>query len=81
MRNIFADKIYELSQKNEKIHVVVADISPAGSIENLKKYPNRFINVGVSEQIMAGISAGLALGGKDHLFIQLLHLLYIDLLK
>ena len=65
MRNIFADKIYELSQKNEKIHVVVADISPAGSIEKFrKKYPNRFINVGVSEQIMAGISAGLALGGK-----------------
>ena len=65
MRNIFADKIYELSKKNNKIHVVVADISPAGSIEKFRrKYPKRFINVGVSEQVMAGISAGLALSGK-----------------
>ena len=65
MRNIFADTIYELSKKNDKIHIVVADISPAGSIEKFrKKYPSRFINVGVSEQVMAGISAGLALAGK-----------------
>ena len=32
----FADKIFELS-KNSKIHVVVADISPAGSIEKFRK--------------------------------------------
>ena len=36
MRNNFADVIYEEGKKDNRICVVVADISPAGSIENLE---------------------------------------------
>ena len=64
MRNNFADVIYEEGLKDDRICVVVADISPAGSIEKFrKKFPKRFINCGVAEQSMIGIAAGLALEG------------------
>ena len=65
MRNVFAEELYKLAIKNKNIYIVVADISPAGNmIQFQKKYPNRFINVGVSEQTMIGLSAGLALKKK-----------------
>ena len=65
MRNVFANKIYQCSKKNKNIFIVVADISPAGSIEKFrKKNKNNFINVGVAEQLMTGLAAGLALKKK-----------------
>lgn len=64
MRNKFADVIYEIGQKDKRICALVADISPAGSmIKFREKFPNRFINCGVAEQVMIGIAAGLALKG------------------
>lgn len=66
MRNKFADLIYKYSKKNKKICVLVADISPAGSMTKFRdKYPERFINTGVAEQSMVGISAGMALKGMQ----------------
>ena len=65
MRNIFAETLYQNAIKNKNIYVVVADISIAGNMLNFqKKYPRRFINVGVSEMTMIGMCAGLALEGK-----------------
>ena len=65
MRNAFSDHLYELAIKDESIYVVVADISPAGSmLEFRRNFPDRFINTGVGEQIAIGISAGLAREGK-----------------
>ena len=44
-----------------KIYIVVADISPAGKMEIFQNsHKDRFINVGVAEQTMIGICAGLA---------------------
>ena len=64
MRNNFAEALYEEGKKDNKICVVVADISPAGSIQKFRnEFPDRFINCGVAEQSMIGIAAGLALKG------------------
>jgi transketolase len=64
MRNVFAEQLYKMGKKNKKIFCVVSDISPAGSMINFsKEFPDRFINVGVAEQAMIGISAGLATQG------------------
>ena len=64
MRNRFAEVLYNYSKKNNKIRVVAADISPAGKLANLsKKYPDRFINVGVAESSMISMCAGLAMRG------------------
>ena len=65
MRNAFAEQLYLNAKKNKKINIVAADISPAGSMEKLRnEYPDRFINVGVAEQVMIGVCAGLAMRGK-----------------
>lgn len=53
-----------MAQTDPKICVLVADISPAGSMEKFReRFPERFINTGVAEQSMIGIAAGLALKG------------------
>lgn len=64
MRNRFADTFYELGKVDPRLCVVVADISPAGSIAKFRQeFPRRFINTGVSEQIMIGMTAGMAQRG------------------
>lgn len=64
MRNAFAKALYEAALKDERIYVLAADISPAGPlVQFAKDFPRRFINVGVAEQAMIGMAAGLALKG------------------
>jgi transketolase len=64
MRNAFADAIYSAAARDPRLVVVVADISPAGSIQKFREeFPDRFINTGVAEQIMIGLCAGMALRG------------------
>jgi transketolase len=64
VRNTFADTFFEASQADDRLCAVVADISPAGSIAKFReKFPRRFVNTGVAEQIMIGMAAGLALRG------------------
>ena len=64
MRNTFSETLYECAKNDPRICIVVADISPAGSMAKFQQeYPERFINVGVAEQVMVGMAAGLALKG------------------
>lgn len=64
MRNQFANTLYEIGSADPNICCIVADISPVGSMEKFRKeYPKRFIDVGVAEQGMIGLAAGLALRG------------------
>jgi transketolase len=64
MRNTFSEALYQEAAANPDVYVVVADISPAGSMNRFREqYPERFINVGVAEQVMIGLCAGLAIKG------------------
>lgn len=64
MRNKFAEVFYNLIKKNKNIRLVAADISPSGKLAELsKKYPKKFINVGVAESSMISMCAGLAMRG------------------
>jgi transketolase len=64
MRNTFSEALYKAATADPRVYVVVSDISPAGSMSKFRdEYPDRFINVGVAEQSMIGICAGLALKG------------------
>ena len=52
MRNKFAETFLKMAEKNDKLCAVVADISPAGAMDEFrKKYPNRFINTGVAYEV------------------------------
>ena len=47
MRNTFSEALYRAASANPDIYIVVADISPAGSMAKFsQQYPDRFINVG-----------------------------------
>lgn len=64
MRNTFADAFYQAGKTDPRLCVVVADISPAGSIAKFREdFPQRFINTGVAEQVMIGLVAGMAQRG------------------
>ena len=64
MRDSFARALHEIGHKTKDVFIVVADISPAGSRAPFRNdFPDRFINVGVAEQSMIGLCAGLALRG------------------
>ena len=64
MRNKFSETIFKNIKKNKNIYVVAADISPSGAMAKFQKSNNNFINVGVAEQNMIGVCAGLAMSGK-----------------
>ena len=64
MRNTFARTFHEAAQMDSRLCVVVADISPAGAMDQFRKqFPDRFINTGVAEQIMIGMCAGMSMRG------------------
>jgi transketolase len=64
MRDAFARTIYDVAKADPGVFVVVADISPAAAMAPfLKDFPDRFINVGLAEQVMISVCAGLALRG------------------
>lgn len=61
MRAIFGDFLKEEMAKNDKIVVLDADLARANGTMNLRNlYPDRAIDVGIAEQNMASIAAGMA---------------------
>jgi transketolase len=64
-RDGFGEAMLELGQKNKDVVVVSADLAESTRAHHFaKRYPSRFVEVGVAEQNMMGIAAGLALEGK-----------------
>jgi len=64
-RSYFAKALIELGEKNPNVVVVGADTTESiKTLEFGKKFPDRLFNVGISEQNMISIAAGLAAAGK-----------------
>lgn len=64
MRVVFINTLIEEARHNKDIWLVIGDVG-FGLVEPFQKeFPNRFINVGIAEQNMIGVSAGLAIEGK-----------------
>ena len=63
MRRTFGKIITELANKDDKIYVLVGDIGYRVFDEYREKHPDRFINMGICEQSIIGVSAGMALEG------------------
>jgi transketolase len=65
VRDAFFDKVYDLALKDKDVIFITADAG-AFSLQRFKKdFPERFINVGVAEQTMVLLAAGLAMCGKN----------------
>jgi transketolase len=64
MRGAFFRALMELAERDNRVYLLVGDLG-FGVVEPfMKKFPDRFLNVGVAEQNMTGIAAGIALTGK-----------------
>jgi transketolase len=64
-RDGYGDGLVEIGKKNSQVVALTADLSESTRVSTFQKvFPNRFIQVGVAEQNMIGIAAGLALSGK-----------------
>ena len=65
-RATFGLVILELTKKNKNIIAISADTSTSAGLDRLKKqFPNNFLDVGISEQNLIGVAAGLASEGFD----------------
>lgn len=64
-REGFGEALVELGDKNPNVVVLTADLSESTrALDFQKKFPERFFEVGVAEQNMAAIAAGLGVTGK-----------------
>lgn len=64
MKGWFAYELYKQMKKNKNVWVIVGDLGYKMFDYIKRDFPDRFINVGASEQAMTGIAIGLALEGK-----------------
>ena len=65
MRQALADALVKVAETDNRIVVLEADLMSCHATKAFKTaYPDRFINVGIAEQNLIGVSAGLATMGK-----------------
>ncbi len=64
-RNAWVTTLEQLASADPRIVAVVNDSVGSSKLNSFqKKFPDRLINVGIAEQVMVGIGAGLANGGR-----------------
>lgn len=64
-RDVYGNVLEELGEKYENIVVLSADLADSTKVSKFgRKFPDRFLNMGVAEQDMMGMAAGLASAGK-----------------
>jgi len=69
MRREFADALFDLMEKDKDIILITGDIGFNVFNKIIEHFPDRYINIGICEQSMIGIGAGMALlGMKPYLY-------------
>ena len=64
MRAAFIKSLIEMAREDESIFLLVGDVGYRLVEPFAREFPERFVNIGIAEQNMVGIAAGLALSGK-----------------
>ena len=63
-RKAFAKALVDLGKRDDRLVVIDADTPRStGTIEFAERFPERFINIGISEQDLVSTAAGLAIAG------------------
>lgn len=64
MRDAFLDELYSIAKEDAQVILVSADFGAPSLDRFRKELSGQFVNVGIAEQNMVSVAAGLALGGK-----------------
>ncbi len=64
IRDAFFDELYNIAKKDPRVILLVADMSAFSLAKFKSDFSSQFINVGIAEQNMVSIAAGLALAGR-----------------
>ena len=63
MRRKFGKLIDQLAKRDDKIYLLVGDIGYGIFDDFRKNHPKRFLNLGICEQSLIGVAAGMSLEG------------------
>jgi transketolase len=63
MRRAFGATVSDLVVNDERVAVVLAEISTQYFTETMRAHPDRVVNIGIMEQAMVGVAAGFAMEG------------------
>jgi transketolase len=64
MRTAFIEALTELAADDPRITLVVGDLGFGVVADFAKRFPRQYLNVGVAEQNMTGVAAGMAMAGR-----------------
>ncbi|WP_428741714.1 transketolase family protein [Tenacibaculum sp.] len=65
-QEVFSETLQGLAETNKDIIVVTSDSRGSGKLVPFgQKYPNQIVEVGIAEQNLVGVAAGLASAGKN----------------
>lgn len=64
MRTAFINTLHELAKKDKRIYLLNGDLGFSVLEDFTRSFPDRSLNMGVSEANMLGVAAGLAMSGK-----------------
>ena len=64
MRTAFIETLVEMAEADPRIWLLTGDLGYSVLERYATRFPDRYVNVGVAEQNLAGTAAGLALSGK-----------------
>lgn len=67
-RKAFTETLLELARQDRDIIALTSDARGSVTLEQFAaELPEQFVEVGIAEQNLVGIGAGLAAAGKNHL--------------
>lgn len=64
MRIAFTKTLYELAKNNDQIILLTGDLGFSVFEKYIEELPKQYLNMGVSEQNMTGVAAGMAVEGR-----------------
>lgn len=64
MRIAFVKTLYEIAKNNDQIMLLTGDLGFSVFEKYIEDLPKQYLNMGVSEQNMTGVAAGMAIEGK-----------------
>jgi transketolase len=64
MRSAMMKALFELANDNKDVVLITGDLGFGLFEDFFEKFPSQFVNIGIAEQNLIGVSAGLALEGK-----------------